>query len=352
MKFSDLLITEGATIREAMGALDKSARKVLFLQDRGALLAALSDGDIRRWILRGGGLNAPVSEAANYAPKFVTVDTRDRAPQLMRRWHIDVLPVLGANRTIMDVMCLYDEQRPEPLSGEPLDLPVVIMAGGYGTRLYPYTKILPKPLIPIGDIPVTEHIIRRFYRCGCREFYLIVNHKKNMIKAYFNEIEKDYKLVFVDENEPLGTGGGIGLLRDTLKTTFVLTNCDTIIDEDFSKILQQHKAGGNAVTMICSVKDMTIPYGVVEVGEQGRVQHMQEKPHLSFLINTGSYVVEPPVMELVEPNRAMGFPDVIQKAMDRGMGVGVYPISENAWMDMGQFDTLEEMKRRLEGGEP
>ena len=350
MNFSDLLITEEATIREAMTALDRSAKKVLFLQQDGKLLAALSDGDIRRWILRGGSLDAPAGSAANYSPKSVDEAGRGKAREYMRRWHIDVLPVLGPGRVITDVISVYDEDAPAPREAEPVDLPVVIMAGGYGTRLYPYTKILPKPLIPIGDLPVTEHIINRFRRCGCRRFYLIVNHKKNMIKAYFNEISKDYELTYVDEDEPLGTGGGVGLLRGRLDSTFVLTNCDTIIDEDFSKIVHQHRESGNAVTMICSVKDLTIPYGVVEVGDQGQIQRMREKPHLSFLINTGSYIVEPSVIGLIEPGRPVGFPDIIQKAMDQGLRVGVFPIGENAWMDMGQFDTLEEMKRRLEGG--
>jgi NDP-sugar pyrophosphorylase family protein len=220
-------------------------------------------------------------------------------------------------------------------------------AGGVGSRLYPYTKILPKPLIPIGEIPIAEHIINRFYKYGCRDFFLVVNHKKNMIKAYFNEIEKDYKITYIEEEKPLGTGGGLCLLKCIIDSTFILTNCDILIEEDYEKIYKLHKKENNVITMVCSLKKIRIPYGVIEIGQHGEIAKMKEKPELSFFTNTGMYIVEPEVVQGLEDNQAIGFPDIIEKFKQAGKKIGVYPIGEKNWLDMGQLDAMEEMRRRL-----
>lgn len=341
-----MIISEKATIREAMHALDECAKKVLFIVNDEHLVAAISDGDIRRWLLKCGSLEATVDNAANYKPLCIREVEKSTARDFMIAKHIDALPIVDDEMRIIDMVYIYDN----PVASTPettLDLPVVVMAGGLGTRLYPYTKILPKPLIPIGDLPITEHIINRFKAFGCRDFYLVVNHKKNMIKAYFNELDKDYSITYVDEIQPLGTGGGVGLLKGLIDKTFILTNCDTIIEEDFGKIVEEHHKQQNVVTMICSLKDFQIPYGTVEIGENGAIAGLKEKPRMSFFTNTGSYIVEPSVIDMIKPDTVVGFPDIIQQAKDAGENVGVFPISEKAWMDMGQFDSMEEMRKRM-----
>ena len=228
-------------------------------------------------------------------------------------------------------------------------IPVVVMAGGLGTRLYPYTKILPKPLIPVGEKPICEMILDRFCDYGCRQVYMVVNYKKNMIKSYFNDLEnKPYQIEYADETEFLGTGGGLCLLKGRLNTTFFFSNCDTLLDVDYGDVYQYHKRHGNLITMICAYKHYTVPYGVVEMGENGAIEGMREKPELNFLTNTGVYVVEPQVVAELEDGKKQGFPDVIEKYRRAGKPVGVYPISESAWMDMGQMEELEKMRRRLE----
>ena len=229
------------------------------------------------------------------------------------------------------------------------NIPVVVMAGGLGTRLYPYTKILPKPLIPVGEKPICELILERFSDFGCRRMLLVVNYKKNMIKSYFNDLEDlRYQVEYVDETEFLGTGGGLSLLKGKLGSTFFFSNCDTLLDVDYGDVYQYHKKHGNLITMICAYKHYTVPYGVVEMGENGAIAAMREKPELNFLTNTGVYVVEPQVVEEMEEGRKVGFPDVIDEYRKKGLPVGVYPINESAWMDMGQMEELEKMRRRLE----
>lgn len=343
MDVKDFLIEEEATMFEAMALLDKIARKVLFVVKEGKFVAAITDGDIRRWILKKGHLDARVKEIANYNPKFIYENDKMSAKKIMRELSIEALPVLNKKKDIVSVVFWNDEIK----KSKKLKIPVVIMAGGLGTRLYPYTKILPKPLIPIGEIPIVEHILNRFNENGANQFFLVVNHKKNMIKAYFNEIKKNYEVNYADEDEPLGTGGGLSLLKGRINSTFILTNCDILIEEDYEKIYDYHKKEKNLVTMICSLKNIRIPYGVIEISETGEIEEMKEKPEFSFFTNTGMYVVEPKVINELENNTSIGFPDIIDKYRRAGEKIGIYPISENSWLDMGQLDEMEKMRKRL-----
>lgn len=292
-------------------------------------------------------MSAPVDKIANFNPKYLFDTDIITAKNYMLENSISALPVLNADKTIKTIVFWTDsniELKPQ----SKIKLPVVIMAGGKGTRLYPYTKILPKPLIPVGDIPIIERIIEQFVKAGCKDFYVIVNYKKDMIKAYFNEIkEKSYTITFIDENMPLGTGGGLKLLQNYLQTDFILTNCDILIKADFSDIIEQHSNKNNVVTMICSAKKFTIPYGVVELDKNENIIEMKEKPTLNFLTNTGCYIVNNSVFDYIADNENIGFPDIIERIKEDNKKVGIYPIHEDAWLDMGQFDELSRMEKKL-----
>lgn len=345
MDVKDFLISEECTLLEAMAHLDLIAKKVLFVMRGGKFVAAITDGDIRRWILKKGNLDARVKEIANYNPKYLYEKDKALAKEYMKKNLIEALPILNKKNDIVSVI-LWNDEEIEPK--RTLNAPVVIMAGGLGTRLYPYTKILPKPLIPVGEIPIIEHIMKRFNKCGSTKFYLVVNHKKNMIKAYLNEIKTDYEVNYIDEDKPLGTGGGLSLLKGKIDSTFILSNCDILIEENYEKIYNYHKEENNLITMVCSLKTIKIPYGVVEISKTGEIEEMKEKPEISFFANTGMYIVEPVIIEELEENKEIDFPEIIKKYKEAGRKVGIYPISENSWMDMGQLDELEEMRRRLE----
>ncbi len=348
MNLETLCIREDVRLIDAMEALDKGGRRILFIVEDERLLAVLTDGDVRRFILKSGDLNAPVKDVANYSPKFLIEEQIPQAKQFLKQHSIEALPVLDDQGRILSVV-FWDDQKISRHAN--LTVPVVIMAGGLGTRLYPYTKILPKPLIPIGDLPIAQHIIDRFCDFGIRRFFMIVNHKKNMIKAYFNEIEKEYTIQFVDEEIPLGTGGGLSLLKGEINETFILSNCDILIEADYAQIVKFHQDSGNKITMIASTKRVKIPYGVVEVDSLGQIASMQEKPELSFLTNTGIYIVEPDVIDSMNVGENIGFPDVMTRIQKAGAKVGIYPISESAWMDMGELDQMEAMRERLNAHE-
>ena len=232
---------------------------------------------------------------------------------------------------------------------EQIDVPVVIMAGGKGMRLQPYTNILPKPLIPIGEKTITEHIIDRFENAGCNKFSMIVNYKKELIKTYFKESDNQYQIKWFDEEKPLGTGGGLSLLKKHIDKTFFFTSCDTLLLADYESILRFHKDNQNTITMICAWKNITLPYGIVEMGSNGIIEKMQEKPEMSFLTNTSIYIVEPDVIEDIPEEVSMTFPEIIQREIEKGCKAAAYPVSESEWLDMGQLSELEKMRERLYG---
>ena len=346
LQLDALCISEEITVLDTMKKLDETGQRILFIvSEEKVLRGVVTDGDLRKHILRGGGLEDPVKNAVNYHPKSLPLGRRGEAKALMQKYTIDAVPLVDQKGRLTDVVFAQgvnlDNRRQA-------GLPVVIMAGGLGTRLYPYTKILPKPLIPVGEMPILEHIIHRFQGFGCTDFRLVVNYKKGMIKSYFNELEKDYTVQYVEEEQPLGTGGGLCLLKGQIDSTFFLSNCDILIDADFGDIYNHHKAQGNVITMVCAFKHFTVPYGVIELGEGGEIQAMREKPEMNFLTNTGVYVVEPEVIRDLEDGKKQGFTDIIDKYRAMGRRVGVYPISESSWMDMGQIEELDAMRRRLE----
>lgn len=353
-KSIDILIGhKNISITEALNKINENALGVLFIVDSNyRLIGALSDGDIRRWLIKTGDLKASVVQAMNSNPKFVLEHHEADAAKLMDENYITAVPVVDEQMHVINVVDNKNRDKKTYRTLKKLQgVPVVMMAGGKGTRLYPYTKILPKPLIPVGDKPIAELIIESFCEYGCSDYYLIVNHKKNMIKAYFGELESNYNVHFVDEDAPLGTGGGVSLLKGMIKDTFILTNCDNIVEDDYSKIYEYHKEHKNLITMICSLKNFSIPYGVVNLANEGTIKSMEEKPTFSFFTNTGCYIVEPEVINDIPEGTFMGFPDMIEKYRSEGKNVGVYPISENAWLDMGEMDALEKMRAHLENKE-
>ncbi|MEG0076162.1 MAG: sugar phosphate nucleotidyltransferase [Eubacterium sp.] len=345
MDYQDLFIKEKSTVLEAMKQLDTVSKGILYITDEKKLLAALTDGDVRRHLLKGGQLDESIKKIANYHPRYIFIEDKERAQEKMQNQKILSIPVVNHQ---MEIQSIYFLNNGEMGKRHNLHLPVVMMAGGKGTRLYPYTKVLPKPLIPIGDLPIAEHIINKFVSFGCNEFHLIVNHKKQMIKAYFSEEKKPYTIHYYDETEPLGTGGGLSLLKGKIKEPFFLTNCDIIVKGDYSDIVDFHKKNGNTVTIVCAYKHFTIPYGVITMGEGGDITEMIEKPEYSFLTNTGFYLVEPEVLDAIEENKNIGFPDIIQKQKDKGRKIAIYPVSEKSWLDMGQVEEMEAMRKELE----
>lgn len=344
-KFEALVGGCRLSVSEAMQRIDGGARGILFLRDgQGLLAGCVTDGDIRRYLLAGGKMSDNVMRAANHKPKFAHTLTEARS--VYHEQNYVAIPITDRNGKIEDI---YSGDEPQNKERGSLHIPVVINAGGRGTRLDPFTRVLPKPLIPVGDLPIIEHIMKEYQSYNCSEFHIIVNYKRDLMKAYFADNDNHYNITWYDEEKPLGTGGGLSLLRGKLRDTFFFANCDALLTANYESMLKFHEENKNVITMICAYKNINIPYGVVEMGINGTIKDMREKPLMSFLTNTGIYIVEPEVMEDVEDGVPIGFPDIVAREKRKGKRVAVFPVSENDWMDMGQLPELEKMRIKLYG---
>lgn len=344
MDYLKYCINPNITVRDAMKVIDNSEPQIAFITEGNRLIASLTDGDIRRFLLKGGKLTDFVIDAGHRNP--LCAKSEYEAATVYHQRNFVGIPILSDDDQLIDIYIgrqHHDERFAE------INIPVVINAGGKGTRLEPYTKILPKPLIPVGELPIIEHIMQHFTAYGCKHFSMIVNYKKEMMKAYFSGENDKYDITWYDEEKPLGTGGGLCYLKGKMNQTFFFTNCDNLLLSNFESMLRFHCENHNVITMVCAYKNIKIPYGVIEMGVNGSIKSMKEKPELSFLTNTGVYIVEPEVLDDIEDGVSIDFPDIIDKERAKGKRVAIYPVSENDWLDMGQLSELEKMRERLYG---
>lgn len=340
MDIKEYIVTEQTPILEVMNVINKNSKGIAYVCDGKVLKGALSDGNIRRHILSGGGLNDTAMSVANLKPKFLFHDSKENPNEYMKSLGITSIPIVNAESEIISIKFLNDKG---VYDYEKLNIPVVIMAGGKGTRLKPFTDVLPKPLIPIGEKTITERIMDYFILFGCTKFNMIVNYKKNLIKAYFAE-NTEYDVSFTNEDIFLGTAGGLKYIENDINSTFFMTNCDVIIDDDYGNILKHHKESNAILTMVCTARNYNIPYGTIKLDEDGNVKSLEEKPNYSFLVNTGMYVIEPKFLEYIPDNKFIHITDVIETCIQHGEIISMYPVSENAWMDMGEMDELDKMR--------
>lgn len=345
--FEECTLHKDNTVKEAINIFEeKKVNGVFIVDEDNVLLGLFTRGDLRRFFLNGGEINTILENAMNKSP---IVFTSRKDAQIYSQTHRRVVyPIVNHKRQLIDV--LYNTYDVFALASDSKCLegmPVVIMAGGLGTRLYPLTKVLPKALVPIGDETIMERIIDNFKTWGCNEFYFILNHKADMIKAYFDELEKDYVIHYIKEEAFLGTGGGLSLLKGIIDKTFILTNCDILVNADFDCVLKKHNEDNDIITFIGAAKNIEIPYGVIENDDSGKVIEFKEKPNISVLTNTGVYIIEPEVIDELEDKKFCHITDIAENAMKVGKRVGVFPITEKSWLDMGQFDEIAKMRKAL-----
>jgi len=329
------------TIRQAMKALDKTAEKCLIVVDENQkILGTLTDGDIRRSILAGMDFSATIENHYFTKPSILKINeyTNDEALELLRSKKLDLIPIIDENRYVVDYVTWSSlGEKSEKDENSLSSVSVVIMAGGKGTRLEPFTKVLPKPLVPIHEKPIIEHIIEKFTSLGVNDFYITVNYKNRILKAYFEELQPDYKVNFIDEQEPLGTAGSLKFLEGKFARPFFVTNCDIIIKADYTSLYNFHIKNGYDITLVASTKEYIIPYGTCELNGDGYLSHINEKPQYDFLINTGLYILNPEVLGLIPEKRLYHITHLIEDVKNRGKKVGVFPIDDDAWIDVGQW---------------
>ena len=335
---SEYIIHGKTTLMEALEIMDKRDRKLLLICDQDKFLGLISIGDIQRAILAKKDLSFP---ALNYMRSNITIATVDDDPEQikkrMRVERIESMPVIDHKNRLVDVI-EWSELLEEADAGEErIDYPVVIMAGGKGTRLLPLTNIIPKPLIPISDKTIIEEIMTSFRDAGCRNFWISVNYKKEAIEGYFAG-RKEWKIEFIHEEKPLGTAGSLYLLKDRLKGTFFVINCDTLVKVKLPDLVKYHHDSGNVITVVSVVKKMSIPYGTLETDVGGIVREIREKPEYVYQINSGMYILETEALGYLKDNTFTNISDLIDLLIRDGKRVGAFPVPENSWVDMGSWN--------------
>lgn len=346
MRASKFFITKDIPIREAIRQLDLTAKKLLLVVEQNKLIGIITDGDIRRWILRGEDISLPVQLIMNKNPIYLKKEDSHLAFQIMQENNLEGIPVVDKELNVIDVLFWNEVNNRHDFYQKKKSVPVIIMAGGKGSRLYPYTKIIPKPLIPIGDIPIVERIMNKFAEYGFGEFYLTIYYKKEMIKAYFTG-EQPYHIHFVEEEKPLGTAGALHLVKHNPKECFFVSNCDVLVDVNYSDLLAFHKNHQNKITIVTALKSFEIPYGVITLGEEGCLDYLSEKPKYELLVNTGFYVLQEEILKYIPENQYYDMTDLIKECQKNKEQVGVYPIMDSTWLDMGEFSEMKKMMERL-----
>jgi len=340
-KIKSISIQKSATLIQALKRMDELDKKLLIVFDDNKYIGLISIGDIQRAIIKNQHLSSSIEAVMR---KNIRVcrsnDSKEKIKSQMLEYRTECMPVLDEKNELFDIVFWEDEfSESVEQNLDKLDIPVVIMAGGLGTRMRPLTNVIPKPLIPLKDKTIIETIIDKFRLFGASNFYLTVNYKHEMIKQYFESIpNKLYNVDYFLENKPLGTAGSLKLFTDKINTTFFVSNCDILIEQDYREIYKYHTENKNEITLVGSVKNFSIPYGTLETGKDGQLISMREKPDLTFLINSGLYILEPTVFKDIPEDKLFHITDLISRLIQKKRKVGVFPVSEKSWFDIGEWD--------------
>ncbi len=342
-----ILSKPSISIKTALSTLSKLGEKCLIIVNNDKkFLGTLSDGDIRKGILSGCSLDDSIQGIYQTKCTIFREDNYDNeeAKKVFSKKRLDLIPVVDSDNKVKRVIYWEDLILRKKYLTKKINIPVVIMAGGSGTRLAPFTNVLPKPLIPIGEETIIEKIIAKFTSVGIDNFYLTINFKSKLLKAFFEELSPKYKVSFIEEKKPLGTAGSIHLLKKSIDSSFFVSNCDIIIDCDYSDIYKFHNKNNFDLTLVSSAKNYEIPYGTCILAD-GKLESIQEKPSLNYLVNTGLYLINKEVIKLIPKDKYFDMTDLIEVMLSKDMNIGAFTVDEESWIDIGQW---AEYKKALE----
>lgn len=334
---SNILVPPEISILQAIKAIDAGSIQIAVVVDEaGKLLGTVTDGDIRRGLLRGVSLEQPVRLVMNGRPQTLDQNySREAAVDLMHRLALHQLPVVDADGKVLGIEIFDDLVRPADS-----DAWVVLMAGGLGTRLMPLTENLPKPMIPVGGRPLIETIIRNFETQGFRNIYLSVNYKSEVIRDHFGD-GRDFgvSIEYLVEDRRLGTAGALSLLPKRPPGRVIVMNGDLLTSVNFRHLLEFHAEQRALATMCVREYAIQVPYGVVET-DGLRLKAVIEKPTQKFFVNAGVYALEPEVFDLIPKDEFFDMPQLFDRIVANGGASAVFPIHEY-WLDIGRIDDLE-----------
>ena len=333
-------------ISSAAAGLEKlielSLPPVLVVVDKYDILkGTITDGDIRRYLIRNNNLDDIVLNAMNNTPFSIRTEEEVTKEQLK---NLKVVPVIDGLSKVIDIVYISSKSRSTNIA----NTNVVINAGGLGKRLYPYTKLIPKPLVRVNHIPMIDHVINSFISYGFKNFKVILNHKKEMIINHLNYKGSSINIEFIVEDEPFGTIGGLGLINE-ITNPFILTNCDILVNHDPTLLLEFHTKNNHDLTVVSSTYENTIPYGVLSINDKGIIESVIEKPSKNHFVSTVLYVINKELLDLIPNKKRLDMDEFIRSLLKSKIPVGIYPIEHQQWSDMGTIEGLLLTERKLSG---
>ena len=332
----DVIASPSLTIKEALKKLEKSGLRCVFVEKNNKLFGSLTDGDIRKLIIYGKNLNQKISKVCNKNPKFLDKSeySMKTAKKLFLKYKIDVLPITEKNK-VVDIISIKDLFKNKKILKKNS---VFILAGGKGERLMPFTSVLPKPLIPINGTPIIKIIIDSFNYQSTKNIFISINHKYSIIKSYINSEIKNHKFKFIKEKKPLGTIGSLKLVNEKdLSNNIIVTFCDIIFQNNMEPLMELHEKSKNDLTLVVARKTIKIPYGVCKISNKGKFIKIDEKPESNQFINVCYYIINKKMLKYIPKNKKFDMTELIQKIKSNNNKIGVYPIEDKSWFDVGQW---------------
>ncbi|MCC7573097.1 MAG: nucleotidyltransferase family protein [Candidatus Methanofastidiosum sp.] len=341
--YSKLIMKENTSLIKALKYMDEGGYGVIFITDeQEILLGVLTDGDVRKALLRGVNLETPVYDVMNRNYISILIDEpRELGEMLLRKLKRKHLPVLDSNHKLMDIILLDEKEF------KIIDNPVILMAGGLGTRLYPLTDECPKPLLKVGKKPILERIIEKFKSYGFINFYFSVNYKADMIKKYFGNGEKwGINISYIQETFKMGTAGALSLIKNQVDKPLFVMNGDIMTDINYKSLLDFHHENNAFATMCVREYTMEIPFGTVNIN-MNRIVNIQEKPKESFFINAGIYVLDAQALQYIPDDKKYDMPELFALLKEKDYDLYAFPIREY-WMDIGHMEDYIKANQKME----
>jgi dTDP-glucose pyrophosphorylase len=345
MVIKNIVINPEQTIKESMRFINLNGfRSLIVVDKKNIVLGILTDGDIRRAISKGMDIKESINNI--YEKNFFYAKENDLEIKELEKISIEnnlpIVPIIDNNKKLVDYYSIYKKNFIEKNK-----IKTVIMAGGMGARLRPFTNILPKPMLPILNKSMIEHVIDRFIGNGINNFIFSINYKKEIIKPFIKEISKikKFKYSLIEEKKRLGTAGSLKFLKN-MKGNFFLTNCDTIIKGSLTKILNYHKSNNNIITLVASKKEVIIPYGIYKTNNKNIFSKIVEKPKFNYLVNTGFYVLSPRILKIIptqKKDEIIDMNQIITLAKNKKLKIGIFSIPDKDWIDLGQVESIEKI---------
>lgn len=345
-RMSDFLIKSDEKIPQVAlrfeGLIAMELPPVLIVVDENnLLLGSITDGDIRRFIIQNNKIDEYVFNVMNRKCYRVEKKAELTIPMLDA---YKVIPVVDNKSKVIDILFANSQKEQSILSM----VSVVINAGGLGSRLYPYTKAYPKPLVPVNRIPMIDHVISSFLKYGIKNFKFVLNYKKDMIIEYLSSNYSNLNLEFIIEDEPYGTVGGLAQVEG-LSEHFIFSNCDILVEHDLSLMFDLHLKNKHKLTIVSSMLTNTIPYGVLTTDKLGVLDSIHEKPTTNHFVSTGLYIIDRAVLRYIPKNKKMDMDFYIKLLINNNIKVGIYPIEFQQWSDMGNIEGLLKTEIKLSG---